>query len=273
MAIGAFALTAASTYAATSSYIWVRQKRLIFGRTKNIRTLKEGPFAGLHEVKPLWLNVAPDVNLEGWVARPHNADANKVLVYFGGRNEHVGWAAGMASYLGPWTVYAFNYRGFGGSGGHPSEASAKSDALQILDEIRRIEGAAARAPVVMGRSLGTAIAISVASRRDVSQLVLLSPFDSVRALVRQRAALNAMRWVLNQNFDCLGDASRVRADSIVLLASKDQRVPHKNSTRLAASLINLRHMSTVPGSNHKTLPRHPETQARIAALLNRTSST
>lgn len=272
MAIGAYALTAVSAYAATSSVFWVAQKRLIFGRTTNIRPLQEGPFVGQHEVKPLWLKVAPEVSLEGWVARPKHGGTDKVLVYFGGRNEHVGWAAAMTSYLGRWSVYAFNYRGFGGSGGHPSESSAKSDALQVLDEVRRIEGEGARAPVVMGRSLGTAMAISVATRRDVTQLVLLSPFDSVRSLVRQRLALNSMCWVLNQNFDCVGDAGRVSADTIILLASNDKRVPHKNSAHLASAFCNLRHMSTVPGSNHKTLPRHPETQARIAALLNHTTS-
>ncbi len=270
MAIGAFALAAASTYAATSSIFWVAQKRLVFGRAARIRTLKAGPFEGQHDVHALWLKVAPGVSLEGWVARPKIGRTGNVLVYFGGRNEHVGWAAGMASHIGPWSVYAFNYRGFGGSSGHPSESSAKSDALQVLDEIRRLEGGGehARAPVVMGRSLGTAMAISVATKRDIARLVLLSPFDSVRSLIRQRTPLNSMCWLLNQNFDCIGDAGRVNAETMILLANTDRRVPHKNSTRLAAALCNLKQLNMVPGANHKTLPRLPETQARIAAWLN-----
>ncbi len=271
LALGAFALTAVSSYAALSSLFWANQKRLIFGRTSNIRVLKAGPLAGQHAVTPLWLTVAPGVQLEGWVARPQHGGAGKTLLYFGGRNEHVGWAAGMSSYIGPWSVYAFNYRGFGASGGKPSELHAKADALKILDEIRRLEGEGARAPAVMGRSLGTAMAISVASQRDISQLVLLSPFDSVRSLVRQRIPLNSMCWLLHQNFDCTGDARQVKAETLILLASKDQRVPHKNSFLLASSLRNLQHLGTVAGTNHKSLPRLAQTQARIAAWLNETA--
>jgi pimeloyl-ACP methyl ester carboxylesterase len=219
----------------------------------------------------LRLKVAPSVSLQGWVARPAHGGTDKVLVYFGGRNEDVGWAAQMGSYLGPWSIYAFNYRGFGDSDGQSSESRAKSDALQVLDEVRRLEGGAARTPVVMGRSLGTAMAVSAAARRDVAQLVLLSPFDSMGSLLRQRPLLNSMSWLLHQSFDCMGDAGRVKAETIILLAANDNRVPHGNSVRLASEFSNLRHMGTVPGSNHTSLPRHPATQAQIAALLNRTS--
>ncbi len=235
--------------------------------------MKAGAFDGQHEVTPLWLDVAPAVKLQGWVARPKAGGTGKALIYFGGRNEHVAWAVQMGSYLGFWSVYAFNYRGFGGSGGHPSESSAKSDALQVLDEVRRLEGGAAHAPVVMGRSLGTAIAIWAATRRDVSQLVLLSPFDSLRSLLRQRTPLNLMSWLLHQNFDCMGDAGCVKAETIILLAADDKRVPHQNSLRLASELGNIRHLGTVPGSDHNSLPRHPHTQAQIAAWLNQTGHT
>jgi pimeloyl-ACP methyl ester carboxylesterase len=271
VSIGAFTLTATSAYAAISFGFWAAQRRLVFGRTSRIRTLQPGAFAGQHEFRPLWLNVASAISLQGWVARPKEGGGRQVLIYFGGRNEHVAWAAQMGSYLGTWSVYAFNYRGFGGSGGCPSESSAKSDALRIVDEVRRLEGFAARAPVVMGRSLGTAMAISVAARRDIAQLVLLSPFDSVRSLLRQRTPLNWMSWLLHQDFDCMGDAARVKAETIILLAATDNRVPHGNSLRLASEFSNLRHMGTVPDSNHNSLPRHPETLAQIAVLLNRTA--
>ncbi len=271
-AIGVLALTAATGYAVLCALFWAAQGRLIFGRTTNVRPLAPGPLADQHEVKALWLDVAPGVRLEGWVARPQNGRADKVLLYFGGRNEHVGWAGAMTSYLGPWSVYAFNYRGFGGSGGNPCEFDAKSDALQVLDEVRRLEGDAALAPVVMGRSLGTAMAICVAAQREITQLVLLSPFDSVRSLLRQRAPLNSVCWLLNQNFDCIDDAHQVKAPTAILLAAKDQRVPHSHSARLASALGNLQHMSWVAGTNHKTLPRFAQTQARIAALLNGTAS-
>ncbi len=268
LSLATLALGAFSSYAAGTSLLWVAQGRLIFGKARRLRLLSAGPLSGRQMVNSLRLAVTAKVRLEGWTARPLEAAPRRVLIYFGGRSEHVGWVCGMSSHLGPWTIYAFNYRGFGQSGGRSSEATAKADALKIFDEVSRLEGDPCTEMVVVGRSLGTAMAIAVAARRDVSRLVLLSPFESLEALVRKRPVLHSMRWALRQKFDCTPDAARVRAKTAVLLAAQDTRIAHPGSLALAARLAQPVPVTVVPGTNHKTLPRHPATQAAMAAFLN-----
>ena len=270
LSMAALALTAASSYAASTTLFWVAQGRLIFGKASKLRPLLRGPVPSQQMVHSLRLAVTSKVQLEGWVARPTQAGTGRVLVYFGGRNEHVGWVSGMSSYLGPWTIYAFNYRGFGQSGGRSSETTAKADALKIFDEVCRLEGSTCTRMVVMGRSLGTAMALSVAARREVGRLVLLSPFESLEQLVRKRPVLHSMRWALRQKFDCCGDAAKVQASSALFLASQDGRVPHASSLALADRLAQPVPVCVVPGTNHKTLPRHPATQSALATFLNGT---
>lgn len=255
-------------YAASASLLWIAQGRIIFGKATRLRPLLRGPIASQQVVQSMRLAVSARVQLEGWVARPVDAPLRKVLVYFGGRSEHVGWVCAMSSYLGPWTIYAFNYRGFGQSDGRSSEATAKADALKIFDEVCRLEGSDCTELVVMGRSLGTAMATAVAARREVSRMVLLSPFESLEALVRKRPLLHSMRWALRQKFDCSSDAARVHAKTAILLAAQDTRIPHRSSLALAARLRQLGPVHVVPGTNHKTLPRHPATQTALATFLN-----
>lgn len=268
LSLATLTLGVLSGYAASTSFLLLAQGRIIFGKTTRLRPLLQGPVSCLQVVHSIRLTVTTKVQLEGWVARPEDAPVRNVLIYFGGRNEHVGWACGMSTYLGPWTIYAFNYRGFGQSGGRSSETTAKADALKIFDEVSRLEGGHCAEMVVVGRSLGTAIATAVAARREVSRLVLLSPFESLEELVRKRPVLHSMRWALRQKFDCSGDAARVQAKTAILLAAKDTRIPHRSSLALAALLRHSGSVSVVPGTNHKTLPRHPATQSALATFLN-----
>ena len=261
-------LVATFGYASGAAILWVAQGRLIFGKPRRLRALAPGPIDSQQIVRTLSLAVTSKVQLQGWAFRPMNAQQRRVLIYFGGRNEHVGWVCGMPTYLGPWAIYAFNYRGFGQSGGRSSETTAKADALKIFDQVCQLESAQYTEIVVVGRSLGTAMALAVAARREVSRLVLLSPFESMVQLVRERHCLNLVRWALNQKFDCRGDASQVKARTAVLLAAHDTRVSHSNSLALAARLPGLGPVIVVPGTNHRTLVRHPSTQNAMAAYLN-----
>jgi pimeloyl-ACP methyl ester carboxylesterase len=271
MQISLFTLasSAFSGYAASAFFLWSAQGRIIFGKATRLRPLVQGPLASQQTVQQIRLAVTDKVQLEGWVARPPDIETQRILIYFGGRNENVGWVCGMSSHLGPWTIYAFNYRGFGRSGGRSSETSAKADAIKIYDEISRLEGGRFTEISVVGRSLGTAMATALGARREVNSLVLLSPFESLGQLMRNRPVLHSMRWVLRQKFDCCGDAARVQANVAILLAEHDTRVSHQSSMALAERIQNSKMVYVVPRTNHKTLPRHPATQATIAAFLNR----
>src|SRR5258708_2882025 len=82
-------------------------------------------------------------------------------------------------------VLLVNYRGYGSSGGRPSESHLVSDALEIFD------WAAARADLdrdriaVHGRSLGTGVAVQVAAAKPVRCVVLTSPFTSALDVAKE----------------------------------------------------------------------------------------
>ncbi len=240
------------------------QGRLIFGRTTRIRALAPGPHAG-SSLRTAHRLERPGAMLEGWSAQPADGHVDTVVLYFGGRNENVVWAPDMASYNAGTAIHAFNYRGFGGSTGRASERRAKTDALAIHAFV------AARHPldklVIIGRSLGTAVALALARDTHPARLVLLSPFESVPQVMRASRFGAGIAALVTQRFACGELAAAYRGETLVLLSEQDSSIPHAQSRRLAARFSHPPLVRTIGGTTHQSLPRSPGAQAEIAGFL------
>src|SRR5262249_47682761 len=88
-----------------------------------------------------------------------------LLVYFGGNAEEVSWLAATGVERSGWSMPLMNYRGYGHSEGRPSEAQLFADALHLYDWAAGRHGVDTRRTVGMGRSLGSGVAIYLATQR------------------------------------------------------------------------------------------------------------
>lgn len=242
------------------------QGRLIFGKTTRIRPLQLGPHAGAYRIESHRLPRPGGAVLEGWSSRPIDGDVDGVVLYFGGRNENVAWAADMASFNPRHAIHAFNYRGFGESTGRASERRVKADALAIHDFVAARESMAKLA--IVGRSLGTGVALWLAREAKAHDLVLLSPFESVPAVVRTRRLGAFAAALMTQRFACAELAASHAGRTLVLLAETDRSVPHAHSERLCARLPNAPELHVVADTTHQSLPRSAGAQAAIARFLS-----
>lgn len=250
----------------------VAQRRLIFKPPTHVRELPPGPHAGHYGIETLALHVAPGAVLQGWRSTPLQGPARGTLLYFGGRGENVAWAPHMASYLGHWSVMAFNYRGFGASTGQASEAAVLQDAHRIFDA-----WVPPHEPVVlMGRSLGTAVALRLASQvapqrlacqAAPQRLVLVSPFLSLVHLARARPLIAPAARLLRHRLDSTLHAPRVSCPTLVLMAQGDRQVPEAHSLQLARRLGGPVTLVRVAGQQHRTLPRCVATQGHVARFV------
>jgi uncharacterized protein len=106
-------------------------------------------------------------------SRPHEGE--DAVIYFGGNAEDV--SLDMPEYAAAFpnaAIYLLHYRGYGGSSGAPTEQGIVADALALFDLVH----AQHKNVVVIGRSLGTGVAVQVASQRPVVRLVLVTPYDA-----------------------------------------------------------------------------------------------
>jgi pimeloyl-ACP methyl ester carboxylesterase len=193
------------------------------------------------------------------------SSGERAILYFGGNAEDVGSNIDAFGIAFPDTdVYLVNYRGYGGSTGEPSESGFLRDAERLFDEIRSRHPRVA----VIGRSLGSGVAVHLASVRDVSKLALVSPYDSITRVAQRQFPLVPVSWLLRDTFDSVGKAAKVRAPVLVLLAERDQVIPRAHSERLATAFAPGRvEMRAIAGTDHDSIGASPEYHSTLAAFL------
>ena len=156
----------------------------------------------------------------------------EAVIYFGGNAEDVSLTrAELAELLPDQALYLLHYRGYGGSGGRPSEAALRADAQALYAHVASRH----RAVMVVGRSLGTGPAVHLAATRPVRRLVLLVPLDSVLAVAR-----GAMPWLpvgllLRDRWEAAAEAPLVRAPTTLVAAAVDTVVPRRHAEALFRS--------------------------------------
>lgn len=242
------------------------QRRLVFNPTVE-REVKR-PRSSAHRTRPVVLRAADGTRLSGWLMTPMIPGPHPAVVYFGGRSEEVSWVVRDAGKLFPgMAVLAVNYRGYGESHGDPTELHFIEDGCMLFDWLAARSHIDPRRIAVVGRSLGSGVAVQVAKQRPVHSVVLITPYDSILALAKRKFRVMPIEYMLRHRFESIKFAPALTAPTYVLRAASDDVVPHSHTDQLVAKLARLCGDDTIPDSDHLNIPYLEATQNRIAAFL------
>jgi len=209
-------------------FLYFFQEKMLFYPTAPVSSV---PRPARGELEDLRL-VAPDgVQLSGWFVRSSEESA-PLLIYFGGNAEEVSWLVGMAERFAGHSLLLLNYRGYGGSGGRPGESALFADALLAYDYAKQRRDVDASRIVAMGRSLGSGVAVHLAAHRQLAGVILVSPYDSVRALAQSIYPWLPVGLLLKHPFDSMSRAGSLAAPLLCLVAENDNVIPPAHSRRL-----------------------------------------
>jgi fermentation-respiration switch protein FrsA (DUF1100 family) len=164
-------------------------------------------------------------------------------------------------------VLAMNYRGYGDSRGEPGEEHMVEDGCMLYDWLCGRGNVDRKRVAVVGRSLGSGVAVQVAKERPAHSVVLITPSDSILALAQRRFRGVPVSYVLRHRFESVKYASLLSAPTYVLRAASDDVVPHMHTDMLVAKLMRVHLDETIPESDHMNIPYLPATQQRIAQFL------
>lgn len=158
-----------------------------------------------------------------------NPNHDCAIIYFGGNAENVVYSSLDFQQLVSNTVYLVNYRGYSGSTGYPTEKGLCSDALFIYDHIVTNHTEVS----VIGRSLGSGIATYLASQREISKLVLATPFDSLQNIAQSRFWIYPSSIILKDKYRSIDRVKNIDVQTLILIAGNDQIIPYQNSVNLS----------------------------------------
>jgi dienelactone hydrolase len=214
------------------------------------------------------LRAADGTRLCGWLMTPLIPGRHPAVVYFGGRSEEVSWVVRDAAKLFPnMAVLAVNYRGYGESHGDPAENHMVEDGCMLFDWMAARAHVDARRIAVVGRSLGSGVAVQVAKERPVHSAVLITPYDSILAIAKRKFRVMPVEYMLRHRFESIKYAPALKAPTYVLRAAVDDVVPHSHTDQLVAKLAQLCGDDIVPASDHMNIPYLEGTQSRVATFL------
>ena len=201
----------------------------------------------------LALRMSDGVVVRGWEVNPGR---ERALVYLGGNGEGLDWLVPeLGGRFPDHTSYLLAYRGYGASDGRPSQEALTRDALAVVDF------AAARHPAmsvdVVGRSLGSGVAMQVAVRRPVVRLVLITPFDSLVATAADLFPRLPVRHLLRDRWDSAAVAHRLAGRVLVVRAGRDAVVRPARTDRLLDVLPADTTVLDLAEADHRTVHEDP----------------
>lgn len=233
--------------------------------------------AGVYEMSDQWITAPDGVRLSAVLLR--QPGARTTILYFGGNGftieRHGAFIAGLLAPLGV-DVMIVDHRGYGRSGGVPTQADLEADGVAAFDYLTRTLGVAPARIVVHGQSLGSFIAGHVAAERPAGGVVLESSATTTEDWVAANLR-GARRLIVRAEIDPalrgrgnLANMARIEEPLLILVGAADRTTPPRLSEALyAASPLpaGRKTLAVVPGADHNDVLLRPEATEAYRAFL------
>ncbi|TDD30342.1 alpha/beta hydrolase [Kribbella turkmenica] len=166
------------------------------------------------------------------------------------------------------TVLLFDYRGYGGNEGSPSERGLARD-VRAAQQYLVDSGVPADRIVYFGESLGAAVVTELATSEAPAGLVLRSPFVDLASVGQVHYPFLPVRLLLRDKFPLAEHLAAVKAPVSVVYGSDDSVVPSDQSRKVAEAAPTLKDVVEIPGADHNdaALVHGPEVVAAVVRLV------
>lgn len=250
-------------YIAMVAFLYFKQDALLFPAGRVHMTPAE---AGVPVLSQVTLKTVDGESLVAWTS-PAKPGLPVILFFHGNGGAMVGRAARYKYYtdrgLG---LLAVEYRGYGASTGSPSEAGFMIDARTAYDWLIA-QGIAPSSIVIVGESLGTAVATKLAARVEAAALLLEAPYSSVVDVAAARYWFAPVRALIRHQFNAIADVGKVKMPILIQHGTEDTTVPYIFGQKLFAAAPEPKEFVTVQGAGHVIF--NAQTWAKEMNFLNR----
>lgn len=222
---------------------------------------------GLDGVEEVAIAAGDDVTLVAWYAPAKQGKPN--ILYFHG---NAGNAAERSARIETmrqdgFGVFYLNNRGYGGSGGRPTEENNVADAIAAYDYLLEL-GVPAEKIVIYGESLGSGQAIRLAAERPVAAIVLESPLTSTVDVARSTYFWLPLGSLITDKYNNENNIRHVTAPVLVLHGEQDATIPLQMGWRVYKAANQPKRIELFPHGAHVDLFDHGAWEKTMAFLTS-----
>lgn len=211
---------------------------------------------GLPDFRVVTVTAADGAPVDLWYAAAAGL-TKPTVVLFHGNGGHMGHRADKARALVEqgYGVLLAGYRGYGPNPGSPTEEGLYMDGRAALDFLVR-EGVSGGRVALWGESLGTGVAVQLATERKVAAVILEAPYTSIPDAAAAHYPWLPVQLLVRDRFDSLRKIADVQGPVLVVHGEADTVVPVALGRRLFDAAPEPKAAAWVPGAGHMDLPAH-----------------
>ena len=231
----ALVLLVAMLYAGAVGYLASQEGRLVFAHGRPL-----GPGRPAAPFEQVDVPRADAARQFAWSMPQADGEADKLwLLYLHGNSATVASRTNLLRYAGfrglGLNVLAPEYRGYGGLAGTPSEGALIVDARAGYEYLRNVRRVAPERIVIFGWSLGSAVAVALASEVPSAGVILEGAPASLVAIGERDYPWMPVRWVMRNPFESILRVERIAAPMLFLHSPEDRIIPIDEARRLFAA--------------------------------------
>jgi hypothetical protein len=183
------------------------------------------------EAELVKITTIDNIALTSWYIKPQGDQP--ILVYFHGNSRNLAKRANKFKEFARagFGVFAISYRGFGDSGGSPTEEGLYNDARAALNYLQA-KGLKAKDLVLYGESLGSGVAVQMAMERDFRAVILEAPYDSIGARAAELYPIFPVKLLLRDQFNSIAKIGKISTPTLVFHSKDDKIMPINHGMKL-----------------------------------------
>jgi alpha-beta hydrolase superfamily lysophospholipase len=197
------------------------------------------------KIQEVTFNTSDNVKIHGWYVAPK--PGQHTILYSHGNGGTIGIRGPIIKLFtdAGYGMLAYDYRGFGNSEGSPSEAGLYKDQEAATNFLRDVKNTPFKQQILLGESIGGAIAIDAASKNNYRMLVTLSTFTSLPevagSLFKNVPGISDLTkkflpQIIQQQYPSFSKLDTVVSPTLIVHGTADELVPYEMSNRLYEKL-------------------------------------
>jgi fermentation-respiration switch protein FrsA (DUF1100 family) len=238
-------------------------RRNVFNTSPHVDSVPEAAGVPVERVE-FW--TADGEALEGWLFQGGDSPVTVLFMHGTSYNASDMWSTDeRAQQFGEFVrglgcrFFTFDYRGYGANRSRPTEQGTYADAAAALGYLHNRADVDPARVVLYGFSLGSGVAVELATRELSCGLVLRAPFTSIRELIltrypRLRTPLALAPWLPLTRYDSVAKIGRVQVPVLIMHGDQDTTVPQSMGLRLFELANEPKTFVNLAGAEHRDFP-------------------